>query len=180
MRLIMSVIGAFLLLLSTHSFALSEIPDALLRVAVQQRQDGKLDRAYHLLELACYQGLCILTSVSLNQCRDAGLGKEGFPPIFQRTSTREGNLRVQFDGNAFIVEETGMDIGGSYVNNFRFGVGPLKQGGIAGELANFSGAFVKQSIVLKRVITVEYVPLPRGWQVVKLDCGVLLPGLERR
>src|SRR5574342_75597 len=165
MRLITSVVGVLLLLVSTRSFALPEIPDALLRVAVQQHQDGKLDRAYHLLELGCYQGSCVLTSVSLNQCRDAGSGQQGFPPILQRTSTREGNLRVQCDGSAFIVEETGMDIGGSYVNNFRFGVRPVKEGDIAGELTSFSGAFVKQSILLKRVITVEYVPLPRDWQV---------------
>lgn len=60
---------------------------------------------------------------------------------------------------------------------FRFH--PVAKGEVATTLKGFSGAFVKNSVILNRVLTVEYVPLPKEYQVVNLDCGIRLPGAPR-
>jgi hypothetical protein len=83
-------------------------------------------------------------------------------------------------GNTLIVQETGSDIGGDYVNNFRFDYEVPRKGEMARRLLGFSGGFVKNSAILAKVLTIEYVPLPKRDQVVALDCGALLPGLDRK
>lgn len=159
--------------------AQTAVPDAHLEVTVQQREEGKIDRGLHLLDLSCWNRHCSLTSVSLNQCAESGEGKPAFYPKVQRSSTLEGKLAVQNVGNALIVRETGSDIGGDYVNNFRFEYEPPPKGRAVSRLVGFSGGFVKSSAILKKVLTIEYVPLGKRNQVVTLDCGVLLPGVDK-
>jgi hypothetical protein len=169
----------FFLPLPSHAQR-SGIPNAILRVTVQQKEEGKLEQGLHILELFCGDGHCSLTSVSLNQCGQSGEGKPAFYPKVQRSSTREGNLAVRNEGRTLVVQETGSDIGGDYVNNFRFQYAAPTGSGITARLIGFSGGFVKNSFVLQKVLTIEYVPLPRAHQVVQLDCGVLLPGIDRQ
>lgn len=153
----------------------AEIPHAKLKVAVQQRMDGKLDRSVHILELVCLDG-CFLTKVTLNSCIEFG-SETYFTPVVERSSTREGNLKVRAVRSTLIVEETGSDLGGTYTNNFRFG---YRRGSAeAYELTSFSGGFVKNSWIAGKILTVEFVPLPKPWQVLKLDCGLGLPGVGK-
>jgi len=85
------------LLLITPAFALSSdnIPNASLRVTVQQREEGKTSKGLHLLELSCWDGNCSLTSVSLNQCMESGSGQKAFYPAVQYSATWIGNLKVR-------------------------------------------------------------------------------------
>ena len=152
-------------------------PDALLRVTVQQRQEGKTEQGFHLLTLTCLYGHCSLVTVTLNTCGPSGSGADAFYPGVQRSSTHEGNLKVVDHNNTLMVEESGADIGGRYVNYFRFQYMPPKQGEIIAILTGFSGGFVKDSAILKKTLTVDFVPLVGASQVRKLDCGVLLPGV---
>jgi hypothetical protein len=68
----------------------SRIPNAVLRVTVQQKEEGKLAPGLHLLELHCWDGACSLSSVSLNQCGDSGSGKRAFYPKVQHSTTQDG------------------------------------------------------------------------------------------
>jgi hypothetical protein len=165
---------------TTVLMAQQRIPDVVLEVTVQQREDGKLDRGLHVLKLVCFDSRCSLTTVSLNQCHQSGEGKPAFAPVVERSSTSEGNLSVTREGRTLVVRESGADLGGDYVNNFRFEYALPASGLAATKLVSFSGGFVKNSVLLKKVITIEYVPLPRPFQVVALDCGVLLPGLQTK
>lgn len=153
------------------------IPNAHLRVGVQQKENGKLDKGIHILELTCWNGQCWLSSVSLNQCNDSELGS-AFYPIAQRSSTAEGNLKVENVSNALVVQEIGSDIGGEYTTNLRFEYQPIGQGETASKLIGFTGGFVKNSTLAKQSITCDYVPFKKWGQAVKLDCGVLVPGIE--
>lgn len=174
-----TLIVIFFLPLPSHAQR-SAIPNATLRVTVQQKEEGKLEKGFHILEFFCWDGQCSLTSLSLNQCGQSGEGKPAFYPKVQRSSTREGNLSVRNEGGTFVVQETGSDVGGDYVNNFRFTYKPVTDSGIASRLIGFSGGFVKNSVALQKVLTIEYVPLPQTNQVRQLDCGVLLPGIDRQ
>ena len=156
----------------------SQIPNASLKVTVRQLQDGNLEKGFHILELSCWAGDCLLTSITLNTCVESGTGKKAFYPGVQRSSTREGNLVVTDSGNTLLVKETGSDIGGNYTNNFRFQYDPPKKGDMITRLHGFSGGFVKNSIILEKVITVEYIPIKGISQILSLDCGVLAPGVE--
>ena len=78
-----------------------------------------------------------------------------------------------------MVQETGSDIGGEYTNNVRFDYAPPRESGIASRLVGFSGGYVKNSVILRKTLTVQYVPLPNANQVVNLACGVLLPGVDK-
>ena len=90
-----------------------------------------------------------------------------------------GNLKVRNEGNSLVVQETGSDIGGDYVVNLLFDYKPVGKDKIINRLIGFSGGYVKNSILLKKVLTTDYVPLPKANQVMKLDCGVLLPGIDK-
>ena len=47
-------------------------------------------------------------------------------------------------------------------------------------LTGFSGSYVKNSPAVNKVFKFDYVPLPKASQVMKLDCGVLLPGIYKK
>jgi hypothetical protein len=156
------------------------IPNATLRVTVQQKEDGRINKGFHILELSCWDNQCSLSSVSLNQCMESGSGKKAFYPKVQYSATWMGNLKVKHEGKSLIVQETGSDLFGDYVNNLRFDYEPVGKDKIVNRLMGFSGGYVKNSALLKKVLTTEYVPLPKADQVMKLDCDVLLPGVDKR
>jgi len=157
-----------------------DVPNLHLRVTVQQKTEGKLEKGFHVIELTCWEGgQCSLTSVSLNQCMESSSGKKAFYPRVQYSSTWIGNLKVRNEGNTLIVQETGSDIFGDYTNNMRFDYEPVKDH-IVTRLTGFNGGYVKNSTLLKKILTTEYIPLPKADQVISLDCGVLLPGVDKK
>jgi len=170
------------LMLITPVVALSadNIPNATLRVTVQQKEEGKINKGFHVLELSCWAGNCSLSSVSLNQCMESGSGKKAFYPKVQYSATWMGNLKIRNEGNSLVVQETGSDMFGDYVNNLRFNYSPAGKDEIINRLVGFSGGYVKNSALLKKVLTTEYIPLPKANQVMKLDCNVLLPGIDKK
>jgi hypothetical protein len=78
-----------------------------------------------------------------------------------------GNLKVRNEGNSLVVQETGSDIGGDYVVNLRFDYKPVGKDRIVNRLIGFSGGYVKNSVLLKKVLTTDYLPLPKANQVMK-------------
>ena len=92
--------------------AQTKLPDAFLEVAVRQREDGALSRGLHRLELSCFGGQCVLTTITLNQGLDVGGGKRAFYPKIQRSTTLGGSFSVRNEGRRFIVRESGSDFGG--------------------------------------------------------------------
>jgi hypothetical protein len=154
-------------------------PNADLLVTVQQKEEGKIIKGFHILELSCWDGNCSLSTVSLNQCIESFSGEKAFYPKVEYSTTWMGNLKVRNQGNSFVVQQTGSDIGGDYVVNLRFDYKPTGKDKIVNHLIGFSGGYVKNSILLKKVLTTDYVPLPKVSQVIKLDCGVLLPGIDK-
>lgn len=171
---------AILLVMPVTASSADSIPNANLRVTVQQKEDGKINKGFHVLELSCWDGQCSLSSVSLNQCMESGSGEKVFYPKVQYSTTWMGNLKVRNEGNSLVVQETGSDIGGDYVVNLRFDYEPVGKDKIVNRLIGFSGGYVKNSVLLKKVLTTDYLPLPKANQVMKLDCGVLLPGIDKK
>lgn len=181
---IMKITALYLLLsllLATPVIAApsDSIPNASLRVTVQQKEDGKINKGFHILELSCWDNQCSLSSVSLNQCMESSSGKKAFYPKVQYSATWMGNLKVRNEGKSIIVQETGSDLLGDYVNNLRFDYESVGKNDVVNQLIGFSGGYVKNSVLLKKVLTTEYVPLPKADQVMKLDCDVLLPGVDK-
>jgi len=168
-----------LIMIPATASSSDSIPNADLLVTVQQKEEGKITKGFHILELSCWDGNCSLSSVSLNQCFESFSGEKAFYPKVQYSTTRMGNLKVRNQGNSLVVQETGSDIGGDYVVNLRFDYKPAGKDKIVNHLIGFSGGYVKNSILLKKVLTTDYVPLPKVSQVIKLDCGVLLPGIDK-
>ena len=156
------------------------IPNAKLLVTVQQREEGKLNRGFHILELQCWEGRCSLSTVSLNQCVNFERGKSAFYPAVQYSSTWLGNLTVWNERNSLVVQEVGSDAFGEYVNTLRFEYEPVGRDKVVTRMVGFSGGYVKNSVLLKKILTTEYVPLPQSSQVMKLDCDAYLPGLDRK
>jgi hypothetical protein len=166
----------FNLLAANHIFAASAvpIPDVNLRVAVRQKEDGKLGKSLHIVHLSCWQGDCALTWLTLNQCTAAVDGKAAFPPKIERSSTREGTLQVLALGDVIEVKETDPDA----TTTLRIGYKKRANAVRATQVTSFSGGFVKQSDILGKVITVEYIPFLGAYSAMKLDCAVLLPGVD--
>lgn len=153
------------------------IPDANLRVAAQRRAEGKITEGFHVLELSCRDGNCSLSTVSLNQCEETAHGKRAFYPQVQYSSTLIGNLKAKNEGKSIVVQETGGDMFGTYEYNLRFDYEPSGDGKSISRLTGFSGSYVKNAPAVNKVFKFDYVPLTKAGQVIKLDCGVLLPGI---
>jgi hypothetical protein len=171
---------AILLLAPATASSSDVIPNANLRVTIQTKYDGEIHKGLYVLELSCWNSQCSLSTVSLNVCMEVGSGAKVFYPSVQYSSTWLGNLKVRNVGQSLVVQETGADAFGSYVNNLQFQYEPTEKDKIANRLIGFSGGSVKNSDLLKKVLTVEYVPLPKDDQVMKLDCDVLLPGVNKK
>lgn len=163
----------------TSAAADRSVPDALLRITVQQKERAKLNRELHFQELQCWRGECSLTSITLNSCRPspASNGK-ATPLVVERSSIREGNLEVTNEGNTLVVVETGSDLGGRYVTTQRFTYERPGAGEIVRRLKGYSGGFVKNSTVAQQVLTVEFVPFRGAYKEVSLDCPLGLPGVD--
>jgi hypothetical protein len=173
-----------LLVISPFAMAQQNIPDARLRVTVQQLQTGKLNSEYHLQELRCFSGKCSLITVTLGGCRPKPFGSSASASavIIERSSTDEGTLRVSNDGNTLVTTETGSDIGGSYTTTQRFTYDKPRFG-MATQLIGYSGGFVKNSTLTKQVLTVEFVALKEdlpgaGHREIRLSCPLGLPGVS--
>lgn len=179
-RFLLFIVLLFPLTLPTLVISVDDIPNARLRVTVQQKEEGKIQKGFHILELSCWEGNCSLSSVSLNQCGESGSGKQAFYPRVQYSAMWMGNLKVKNEGKTLVVQETGSDMFGDYVNNLRFDYESAGRGEIVNRLVGFNGGYVKNSTILKKVLTTEYVPLKKANQVIKLDCDVLLPGVDKR
>jgi hypothetical protein len=177
-RVALFLLGAVFINISANA-ASSDIPNANLLVTVQQKTDGKISKGLYVLELSCWEGQCSLSSLSLNQCGPSGSGKQAFFPKVQYSSTWQGNLNVRNEGKTIVVQETGSDLFGDYVTNLRFDYKPIDKNDVANRLIGFSGGYVKNSAALKKILTTEYVPLSKANQVIKLDCDVLLPGIDK-
>jgi hypothetical protein len=154
------------------------LPNASLEVTVRQKQDGELGKGLHLFHLLCWGCECALTALSLNQCGPAGSGKPAFFPKVQRTSTAEGNLTVKNIGSVLEAQQIMTDIGGESTTVLRFTYGVSGSPAMANRVIAFSGGYVKNSTILRRVTTVEYVPLIGAFNEIALDCAALLPGVD--
>lgn len=166
------------LVLCPRAWAQQNVPDALLQVTVQQKNNGKLNPDLHVQELRCWRGQCSLTTVTLGDCRRSPVSSgKASPLIIERESTSEGNLTVTREGNTLVVVSTGVDIGGSYVTTQRFKYYDPRDGRRVRLLTGYSGGFVKNSAVAQQVLAVEFVPFRGSFTEVKLDCPLGLPGV---
>jgi hypothetical protein len=154
-------------------------PNGELSVAYRQFQDGKLSKTVHHLTLSCIDGSCSLTTLTLNQCMILG-GVKAFYPKVQRTSTSEGNLSVIVRDNNLVVKEK-LE-GTEFTYNFKYSTTKKRPGVLGpenffGHLTAFSGAAVKYSTLLDKVISWECVPLKGISPTIEAGCKIVLDGV---
>jgi hypothetical protein len=154
-----------------------QIPDLRLSLAFRESVAGRFQSAVYLLEVNCEDNECAFTYVSLNDCRGQVIGRETFYAKVESRSTLLGNLKARHDGTVLTLEETGTDSYGNWTNTFRIGYQPTTDGSVATRVVSFSGEFVKTSELLRNPQVIEYIPLSS--QTLRLDCPVLLPGVDR-
>jgi hypothetical protein len=154
----------------------SEIPDVKLSVSFHEQVEGQAQRKpIYFLDVVCRRGECSYTYVSLNDC-GGGSGSSFYPKV-QSASSRDGDLKVSNKGSVLTLQQTGEDSVGSWVNTFDIGYEPTRDGSPATTIVSFKGNFVKTSELVKRPTRIDYVPLPRAFQQIDLDCPVLAPGV---
>ncbi|HAK87587.1 MAG TPA: hypothetical protein DHV16_09275 [Nitrospiraceae bacterium] len=154
-----------------------QMPDGLLEVAYRQLTDGKLSDSIHNIVLICFDGNCEMTTLTLNQCYDFSDG-EAFYPVIQRSTTRDKNMTVNIlEPGVMEVEERDV-LGATFKYRFIYtaGIGSNKKLRF-NKLIGFSGAVVKQSDALNKVLSWELVPLKGQSINVKLKCAVNLKGV---
>ena len=164
----------------TYGADFKELPNGNLVVAYQQLSEGKLSESIHEISLLCVSGQCSMTTLTVNQCWDAPEGKS-FSPKIERTSTDEGNLIViAIEQGVIEVEERYSASTFKYRFKYTTRADPSFSArvGIRGnlwikDLTEFSGAAVKQSDILKKVISWECVPLKGTFVAVK-PCGKMM------
>ncbi len=159
-------------------------PNGELKVAYRQFQEGELGKSVHHLTLFCIDGDCSLTTLTLNQCMPGLDNIMSFYPKIQRTTVAEGNTSVIVFRNEVVVKEK-ID-GTEFTYNFKYTVKKrpklskdfgLRQEKWFDELTGFSGAAVKYSTILNKVITWEFVPLKGRSPIIEAECKIMLDGV---
>lgn len=181
-----SFVLACLFIASNNFAAMEQVPNGQLEVAYRQLTDGKLSESIHNIVLSCYDGRCSMTTLTLNQCFDFSEGKSFYPKI-ERTGTDEGNLIVHtIEKGVVEVEEKFLSSSFKYRFAYKIKTDPSlsKSTGLRsnlwfGELTGFSGAVIKQSVILKKVVSWELVPLKGESVIVKPDCSINLKGVPK-
>jgi hypothetical protein len=128
-----------------------------------------------------------LTTLTLNQCSDLPDGRFFYPKV-ERSSTYEGNLSARPQGdNVLMAEEKHSKVTfryrfeytGKSDQGLQKGLG-LRSNKFFGDLTEFSGAVVKNSAILGKIISWDIVPLKGRFPRIKLDYDVTLDGVPER
>jgi hypothetical protein len=183
----MTVITAGLLFLS--SSAVAGPPNGTLSVAYRQLMNPDTGQkslpgweAVHHIHLSCWDGRCSLTTLSLNQCV---LG--AFYPKIERAATDDGDLTVTEIGPGILIAEQRLR---AHFTTFKYRFGydtrtdpdfsrqfGVREARYFKQLTSFSGAAVKQSAILEKVISWELVPLKGHSPMVEAKCKIQLDGV---
>lgn len=178
----LAMLVSLMVLCCQSIMAQMEIPNGVLEIAYRQNVQGELSKGVHSVKLVCNQGSCSITTLTVNQCFE---GK--FSPKSERSSTEEGNLRISTPEEGLLLAEESFDEG-MFHYRFEFTTRPPEEWMRKSfgnrrwfhELTGFSGAVVKNSILLKKTISWDLDPLSGNFVEVELDCKkVLLKGLPR-
>jgi len=195
---LLALIGVSLSL--TGSATAQGLPNGTLEVAYRQRQDGKLSDSLHLVTLGCFNDHCTLRTVTLNQCGEVG------SPIFVEDTTTATRLNVvelsrtaltETDKFARIATHRGVILAEEQESvshlkyQFTYLGRPQPDTARAHRLRNtfffsstvgFSGAMVKSSDIVGKILSVELVPIkaPLGFGAISLTCPVLFRTLPQQ
>jgi hypothetical protein len=171
---------ACLFLFPNSGTAQIKVPNGSLAVTYRQVEDGEVGKAYHEIQLSCWDGECELQTVTLNQCWSSIDNKDGYSFIkVEKQSTREGNLKiVSLTKGSMALEARFADATLTYRFSYQ-----LTDQGLLGifSLKDFSGGMVKNSDILNRVVAIELVPIrttdSSRFESVKLDCPIRVQAL---
>ena len=174
-RSIYVVILLISVLFATDSFGGESLPDVNLTVATRFNENSAWGNEIDVLTLSCFEGNCELITLVLNKCVSLSDREKVQTPFAFTNSTKSGSLQVLHVGNALHVEEVGGPSGTTRKFIFEFIPGSL----MSTKLKSFSGAYIKNSHILGKTITVELVPLQGGYQTIEIDCPIELPGISK-
>ncbi len=161
----------------------AELTNLKLTVAARQKEEGKIAKTLHQFTLDCFQGRCSLEVISFNQCQmNSFTGVEDSIIKVERWGDNE--LRVtpsesSSEAKSIVVELSPFVAGGRASIKLRFDYTRLEPKG-ASKITNFTGGYTKDSEILKRVVVVEYIPLRGQMSSIRLDCAILLNGIEKK
>lgn len=158
------------------------VPNGTLSMAYRQKADGKLSQKVHAATLFCEDGNCALTILTLNQCFDF-MGEKTFFPKVERSSTKDGDLRVtSVTSTAIVLQQDLLETTLTYRFDFTtkekehlrklFG---LRWNTFFDQITAFSGSGTKDSDLLGKVISWDLVAVKgvngRRTATIKLDCS---------
>lgn len=151
------------------------MPIGELSIAYQQKEGGKLGEAVHILAFSCAdwgRGLCSTTTLTLNQC----IGGAFYPKVEVHGEV-DGSLTVErvMPNELVLRFDYGAQIRVSYrTRDTAFGIG------FNAGVDKFSGAVVRDSDILRKVISWELVPFTiRNHLFKNFNCPADLPFLRR-
>lgn len=160
---------------TTETLGGESLPDVKLRVATRFSENSAWGKEINVLTLSCFEGNCELVTLVLNKCYSLADEKEAQSPFAYTVDTGGGGLHIQRSGNTLLVEEPGGLSGVTRKMMFEFIPGRL----MATKLKSFSGAYIKNSDILVKIIVAELLPLQGDYQTVELDCPIELPGIPK-
>jgi hypothetical protein len=153
--------------------AAGAIPDVSFRVAYRQLSNGELSESVHQVQILCSQGSCTLTTLTLNQCWQLPEGEPAMVPRIERASTDEQTLTVTARDGVLTAEEKTPET----ILTYRFEYDRKEKNLMFTKLTGFSGVVVKDSDVLKKIVSWEMVPLKGQAPRIKAACEIMLDGI---
>jgi hypothetical protein len=166
-----------LLLLMLTSSQTPAVADVDLTIGFREQVEGRsLQQPIYVLDVACREAACSYTYVSLNDC---GPARRAFSPKVHTASTRNGDLTATSADEVLTLEQRGEDSYGEWVNTFRIGYEPTRDGSPATRVVGFTGTFVKTSELIAVPTRIQYIAIEGPFQEIALECPLLVPGVGR-
>lgn len=173
-----SLLTLFFISCPVWAFA-GPLPDHLhAEVAVQLKENGQLTKEVHRLKLVCFEGECWLDTQVINRC-DTVNGKSFQSPFSFVIRSSDNNSKFQVRGNVVDITKESFDFGGKSLSTYRFVLSTNREGSpsILDEVLDFSGGYMKDSDIVKRLIKVEFIPLRGKYVKIDLACPIEFPGI---
>ena len=154
------------------------IPNVDFEVAAKRVDHGATGNGVHIFRLYCGLGACELEQLSLNECENTSVGL-AFTPKLHRWTTAAGNLEIQLmDDNILevkVFQGTHKMLPALLRLTFRPEL-PL-----AKRVTGFKASgFMDYSKKERGVRTpAEFAAFPDSVQTIRMDCPILLRGLEK-
>lgn len=157
-------------------------PKVTFAVATRQLIDNTdINKGVHIFRLGCAMDWCELTQISL-ECEPFGSSENGFTPRIISSPTWSGFLEISAMSEGMLELTVFQATHRQLPAKIRFNYIPeLNKSETSTRVTGFKAeGLINLKLFPQEIKTVDYIPIIGSPHTEPLDCGVMVPGIEKK